>query len=637
MLTPTTNTITINQHFHQVIDQDSSLLAQDKELLKRHIDQSNYALALRCACRGGCITLVHTLFEEKQKSTIQFDPNGKSQNGNTALHWVADFFHKSYTTLGFAASWEKAFAIIKNLYLLGCNPTLENQQGLSFFQLISQNLAKEEQDKIGVDFNSLASLTINTTSINTSSTATVIIPSIPPLIERIADAVPTSNSNCQAIRTALSANGIIRLADGAAPPEGKTFQELKETFITAMTLEAQDITPECLATVLSIIHSPGFCILFINPIDHMASGAFTKNDNIVSITINSVPARSFIQRMAHIVLFHEMLVHIQSTQEDIEQNFLAEFPPKIASTVYTQQISVDPGLFFPTKDALLTAVAKDRAIMESMMQLIIAAEKNGTNSLQPNDQTKLSNYIQAIKQHYKPTTVTSEIIIIDNSDHDSIRQLQYARINHTRLPYPAEPSETPGLDCGFIVNSFEKLNGQTYLFINRVANKNPEQISHTDPDLIMSEDFFINFRMHLQNAEDEINEGKLEHYQLASEYIAHLNELFHGNLPYAETFIPNIVEYLTNNYRAVGGLCKPITRSVQHTEQQNILALVMHGKAHKIQGHFDEALRDLTRALELNPNHTTALISRGEIHANLDHYVEAFTDLNLHSMSKCTT
>ena len=142
---------TNNQDFYNIIDNDSSLSVPDKTTLKHHITSGNYPLALRCACQGGCVALV-TAFREKLNGQPLNNINEPSTNGNTALHWAADFFCRSYRFLGFEACWTKTFAIIKNLYFLGCNPKLVNQQNLTFLEIILENLNNEEKKRIFDDY-----------------------------------------------------------------------------------------------------------------------------------------------------------------------------------------------------------------------------------------------------------------------------------------------------------------------------------------------------------------------------------------------------------------------------------------------------------------------------------------------------
>ncbi|MBB3080922.1 tetratricopeptide (TPR) repeat protein [Streptomyces violarus] len=56
-------------------------------------------------------------------------------------------------------------------------------------------------------------------------------------------------------------------------------------------------------------------------------------------------------------------------------------------------------------------------------------------------------------------------------------------------------------------------------------------------------------------------------------------------------------------------------------------ALASRGQAHQQAGHHDQAVTDLTTALELDPTLTWALASRGQAHRQAGHYEKAREDL----------
>ncbi|MFC9163728.1 tetratricopeptide repeat protein, partial [Streptomyces fungicidicus] len=56
-------------------------------------------------------------------------------------------------------------------------------------------------------------------------------------------------------------------------------------------------------------------------------------------------------------------------------------------------------------------------------------------------------------------------------------------------------------------------------------------------------------------------------------------------------------------------------------------ALADRGHAHQQAGHYEQAIADFTAALELDPTHTWALADRGHAHRQAGHYEQAREDL----------
>ena len=53
------------------------------------------------------------------------------------------------------------------------------------------------------------------------------------------------------------------------------------------------------------------------------------------------------------------------------------------------------------------------------------------------------------------------------------------------------------------------------------------------------------------------------------------------------------------------------------------MLFILFGCATLYQGKYEDAIKDCTNALELNPNYVKALLRRGEAHEKLEHFEEA--------------
>ncbi|MCA1223804.1 tetratricopeptide repeat protein, partial [Streptomyces sp. 8L] len=56
-------------------------------------------------------------------------------------------------------------------------------------------------------------------------------------------------------------------------------------------------------------------------------------------------------------------------------------------------------------------------------------------------------------------------------------------------------------------------------------------------------------------------------------------------------------------------------------------AIAGRGETYRQMGRYDDALTDLTRAIELEPTHASTILSRGQIYRQMGRYDDALTDL----------
>lgn len=367
----------------------------------------------------------------------------------------------------------------------------------------------------------------------------------------------------------LKKDGMIRLADGLKLPkemidESKDLKWLQTEFMSAFTSAASDLSPTCRETVLSIMRSPTFGFLFvgIRPGARAYTAHPKTNTGAIKLTtyipINNVQTRKDINDTVDLVLHHEMLIHLQSTNEDIEQS----------SSSHKQQSVFEPGLFIPTKSALLTAVEKDRILSNTIMGLVSRAKENGINRLPSDDQKKLNHYIDIVSRFYKPTIMYKNYIA--KTDNPATIQ-EYKDGIKVKTRYAIETTDETKFLAGThsFIRNWEDSKYGTWFFFSPAAA--PEQLIYKiDKDLLMLKDFLTDFNTQLKRAENRSH--KPEH--VAAEYIAYLQGIFKSNLDFAKVFIPNIVKYLSENYRAVGCLCEhPKTDDTQHLDTAQNLNL----------------------------------------------------------------
>ncbi|MFA6409095.1 MAG: hypothetical protein WCW01_02815 [Gammaproteobacteria bacterium] len=590
------------------IRQDRTLSNQDKITLSRHLENNNYSLLLRCACQGGSLPLLDAL--QKHSSSINLHPNEHSQNGNTALHWVASFFTNNIGNIGFKKCWKKVFEIVKRLYLMGVDPNTQNLEGRTFLEPIIMSLRTKEKEKIFDDFSDFLGERYHTgrnaieeqQKIEAWNHYIQLPIFYDPLLYQEEVQENSWIGRHPVFIFALIAAGIFGIISSQllrpqlpkTEPEGPVDESPSNSSITLFRRQPEPIqnnqrTPIDLSQInysktkasqISVILRQKNKITFDKKIEPLMEMSKERVRKELLAAIES-EAKDLSPTCIDTLLCMMRRPNFRFLITELEKNTGAELilpgspyskvdeTVRMSFTRFTSSMEI--------KDYVENILFHELLVHRGSILEDVAALRPHPGTFHAT-QSFLLAAVQRDKLHLKKiSALTSQAImqgISSLSKKEREELSNYIELLKTYyIPTTAwiskgrfsevEMQTKSNMESYIIsrpmlkeeimvkIKSWEQMpNGETKIFTRPIYSSKVEGRSWMDQKLLLLADFLADCNLQIASAEAN------RPLTLAAEYIAYFNGIFRGDIEFAKIFIPNIIEYLSKNYQTVGCLCE---------------------------------------------------------------------------------